>query len=259
MYILNELLAFFLNFFYKKFSQNVSILMYHSVSKNSKFSTILVDKFERQMVFLKKNAYRVEKLSVLIDELKQQKKTSGSVALTFDDGYEDFYVNVYPILKRYNLPATVFVTTGYVGDYMRVTDDLKLAIVSKDQMIEMKKSGLIEFMPHTKNHPILTQLSLEEAIKEIEESRSDIRQILGFEGNIFAYPSGKYNAQIMDYLVKSAHWVAAVGVEPGLSRYTDNMYRLKRNSIDSSVGISQFKMKLTDAIETYIKIRTCLR
>lgn len=97
------------------------ILYYHRVCDVTKnflqIPDLVVSKnnFERQMEFVKKE-FNVLPLDVIIDHLKKGKALScHDIAITFDDGYIDNYLYAYPILKKYGIPATIFVTTGYIG------------------------------------------------------------------------------------------------------------------------------------------------
>lgn len=78
---------------------------------------LLVSKnnFEKQIQFIKEE-FNVLPLEVVIGHFKKGKRLSCSdIAITFDDGYIDNYINAYPILKKYGIPATIFITTGYIG------------------------------------------------------------------------------------------------------------------------------------------------
>ena len=55
-----------------------------------------------------------------------------TIALTFDDGYEDNYINAFPLLKEYQFPAAIFVVAKYIGEK---------EYLNWDQVIEMVKSG----------------------------------------------------------------------------------------------------------------------
>ena len=110
-----------------------------------------------------------------------------SLALTFDDGYEDFYTDAYPLLKKYNLKGTLYViinrldTPGYV---------------TKGQVKEMADSGLVEIGSHTFNHPDLRTKRLKDAIFEIKYSRRELKKISGRDVPTFAYPYGYFNLNI---------------------------------------------------------------
>ncbi|MFH1038924.1 MAG: polysaccharide deacetylase family protein [PVC group bacterium] len=103
------------------------ILMYHHVTGGEEpfLPHVPVRVFARQMAYLKKN-YRVRELDRLVGMVKSGEKIPArSLALTFDDEYEDVYRNAFPLLKAYRLPATIFITTGFVDtDHIPWTDEL---------------------------------------------------------------------------------------------------------------------------------------
>jgi peptidoglycan/xylan/chitin deacetylase (PgdA/CDA1 family) len=71
--------------------------------------------FEKQIVHFARN-YKVISLDEIVERVKNRDSLRGCVAITFDDGFKDNYENAYPILKKYNVPATIFLTTGYIED-----------------------------------------------------------------------------------------------------------------------------------------------
>jgi len=98
--------------------------MYHGFTEsrtkggfeNVENSHLDVDKFEKQIKFLKKY-YNSISLPYLLQLLKSKKKLpKNPVILTFDDGYESNYKYAFPILKKYNIPASIFITTNFVND-----------------------------------------------------------------------------------------------------------------------------------------------
>ena len=69
--------------------------------------------FEKQIVHLVKN-YKVISLDEIVERVKNKRSLRRCVAITFDDGFRDNYENAYPILRKYNVPAAIFLTTGYI-------------------------------------------------------------------------------------------------------------------------------------------------
>jgi peptidoglycan/xylan/chitin deacetylase (PgdA/CDA1 family) len=88
------------------------ILYYHRVNNahDPFFPAISTDLFEAEMRFVSKH-YRVVSLAELVERLGGH-DTEPVLAITFDDGYRDNYQNAFPILQRYGVPATIFLTTG---------------------------------------------------------------------------------------------------------------------------------------------------
>ena len=108
-----------LNLFYKKFSKgSLTILMYHQVGEseyNGYYIAVSPENFEKQIRYLRKN-YNIISLKELCAYIRSKELPAEDCAvITLDDGYKDNYVNAYPILKRYNIPATIFLTSGYIG------------------------------------------------------------------------------------------------------------------------------------------------
>ncbi len=89
--------------------------MYHGVTHNDLgiWTRVPLEQFELQMSYLEKN-YQAQSLDELVNQLKENKLPSGSVAVTFDDGYENNASLAFPVLQRHHIPATIFITTGFV-------------------------------------------------------------------------------------------------------------------------------------------------
>jgi peptidoglycan/xylan/chitin deacetylase (PgdA/CDA1 family) len=116
-----------------------------------------------------------------------------SVALTFDDGYANFYDEAAPTLAEYQFTATVFVVSGHVGklnDWAPPPPGFGArAILPRTQIVEISEAG-IEIGAHTRTHKDLRKLSTAEAHSEIIDSRKEIEDWLGRSVENFAYPFG---------------------------------------------------------------------
>ena len=100
-------------------NSQITILLYHRVSPADPpwyhGGAVRPEDFEREIAYLCKVA-RIVPLDWLVEQLRQGKPMPSNVAcITFDDGYKDNYTFAYPILRKYNAPATIFLTTGYIG------------------------------------------------------------------------------------------------------------------------------------------------
>jgi peptidoglycan/xylan/chitin deacetylase (PgdA/CDA1 family) len=103
-------------------AKRASILFSHGVTKeisqgieNYSGKHINAEVFEEQMDYIARylNPICVQQLMA---SLKAGSFTPGSVAVTFDDGYENNYTTAWPILEKYQIPATIYLTTGYIGN-----------------------------------------------------------------------------------------------------------------------------------------------
>ena len=233
---------------------SASILMYHSLGDNKAFFTTPPDMFERHVRYLKEKRYTVIGISSLVQKIINKQDLSKTVTLTFDDGYEDLYRVLFPLLKKYAVPATIFLPTGLIGKAMTTSDGVSFFILTLAQIKEMKESGLVEFMPHTKHHQLLDRIPLKEAEQEIAESSRDIRDLLGGDANVLAYPEGKYTSDIVK-LVKRLGFIAAVTVRGGVVSSTSHLFELSRNAIDSSTSWLEFTVKASGRIAYYESLK----
>jgi len=209
------------------------ILMYHSVNplaeKRNKLA-ITPDLFERQMRFLKVHNYNVVPLESLVVLLKEKKKAPpGTVAITFDDGYKDNYIYAYPILKKYQLPATIFIIIQEVG---RPRNDC----LSWDGIKEMRDSGLISFGSHAVGPDPLYKMKTEEELRrQIFDSKKMLEEKIGAQVFAFSYPEGMFDEHIKE-LVKEAGYKMAVATHPGRKFANDDLFALKRQRISWNSG-----------------------
>ena len=221
--------------FSKKSGKKVVILMYHGIDKvqNTTFNErfFSVANFEQQIAAFKKH-FHILTYSDFINGNYSKSKTN--VLLTFDDGYEDFYTNAYPIFKKYGWTATVYIITGKIGgDYM-----------TWDQIRELSAAGF-EVGAHTINHPDLSTLSEAKQHTEIFGSKQTLETELGKPVTTFAYPSGKHNDTTVS-LVKAAGFTTAVTTAFGPVKSSDpnpllyTRYRMSPDMSDKTLD-SYFK------------------
>ena len=202
------------------------ILTYHRVRNDNIDSHISVStkNFESQMAYLKKN-FNVISLDTLIDNIGTKTDIlMDNVAITFDDGYKDNFLNAYPILKKYRLPATIFLVSKLVGksDEMLNVDDIKL----------MKSDG-IYFGSHTRTHKTLTEIDINTATEEIHNSKTELERLLNEKIDFFAYPRGKrrhFNNHVKAQVKKSGY-KAAFTTENGEIDNRSDLFELERIGI----------------------------
>lgn len=234
LYLLIFILASFLCWAGYMVSQghDAAILMYHSVGENfDKPGTLNVSEcvFEKQMKFLHDNNYHVISLPELARLLKTRARVPfKTVVLTFDDGYENNYTHAYPILKKYNFPATIFVIAGHVGQKKEEYGQ-QFQFLSSEQLKEMALSGLITIGAHTKDHVYLPKEHDEAALwGQIHGAKIELEKIIGRPVEVFCYPTGGYTAHIQE-LIARAGYQAAVTTLPRHQGFAHrDIYALKR-------------------------------
>jgi len=205
--------------------------MYHSVNPDALPENRLAvspETFQRQMRFLKEHRYNVLSLESLAPLIKEKKKIPArTLAITFDDGYKDNYKYAFPILKKYSLPATIFVIINEIGRADRL---------SWDELKAMRDSGIFTIGSHTMGPEPLVNISFpEEVKKEIFNSKKILEERLGREVNVFSYPEGRFNDRIRQ-LVIDAGYISAVATNPGKKFANNDIFALKRLRISENAG-----------------------
>jgi len=218
---------------------NIPILLYHYVEINSdpkdtiRISlTIPRNVFEKQIQSLLSEGYTFLTVSEVGKILDGKMAMPGkAVVLTFDDGYRDFYTDVFPLLQFYNIKATLFVVSGFLNHSNNITNE---------QLSDIVKSGLVEIGGHTVNHASLTSLSKERAKWEIEEDKKILEQKFGIKMTSFAYPYGLFDEDVAN-IVKDAGYLQAVSVIRGNEQTKSNRYFLFR--IRPGAGIGEYLIR----------------
>ena len=213
------------------------IICYHCIKDemNSYLRPTKVADFERQMRYLSR-AYHPISLEQIAQHIQDRiPLPPKAIAVTLDDGYRDNYENAYPILKNYHIPATVFLTTDFIGtgeiprwEKGYYTDD-KTLMLSWRQVREMSDGGIF-FGSHTLTHPFLARIPRKQVEKEIHVSKNIIEQQIGKSVTTFAYPSGNFNSDVKA-IVKEAGYSVAVSTVSGFNRVHGDVHALKRNII----------------------------
>jgi hypothetical protein len=209
--------------------RTVPILVYHRVTDRFDWSITRqrVGQFRKGLEFLKGRGYKTARLSEIIqgpEELHNKK-----VVITFDDAYEDIYINAFPILKGLGFSACIFVVTGYVGqqsrwDYGPTKHSKKH--MSWQQMAEMAKEGF-EFGSHTVNHPDLTRIPKEFVKYELERSKETLEQKLGKKVEHLSYPFGRYDLYVEEQAQK-AGYKSAYTICPNQGERTNHFSRPRK-------------------------------
>ncbi|MEK6647195.1 MAG: polysaccharide deacetylase family protein [Candidatus Firestonebacteria bacterium] len=228
---------------------NIPILMYHHVKNDpvpfEASFTVSIDNFEQQMQYLNNKKYNIITLEDLISAVKSNEKIlAKTCVITFDDGYENFLDFAYPVLQKYNFVATVFLTSGCIGDISKWDAKyVNAKLLSKEQICELSKNG-ISFGSHSKTHPHFSKLNSDEILREIVESKKEIEGILGKRINTFSYPYNEYNFNI-EKLVEKAGFDCACAIRSHNRTVTENVYALRRINVKNSDKLFQFSRKIS--------------
>lgn len=171
-------------------------------------------RLERLLRYLKDHGYSFVSLKTALEILRLGRGRERCVCLTFDDGYRDFYENAFPLLQRYDAPATVFLVADYVDDTNHWDDRYGLPpvpLLGRREIRDLQSEG-VEFGSHGRTHRRLTSLSAREQEEEIAGSKRRLETMLQRPVRFFAYPHLAQDAQVRR-IVREAGYLAACGGE----------------------------------------------
>lgn len=166
------------------------------------------------------------------------------IILTFDDGYEDNYSEMFPVLKAHGMTAVVYVITNEIG---------KAGYLTLDELKEMQQYGL-EIGSHTSDHLDLTTLDAHTQRRQLKESKTFLEWSGLSTIYSFSYPNGAFNADL-EKILREENYLTAVTGEAGLNTLETNPYELYRVHIRKPrFGLTEFKFRLLKA-EVFAKVR----
>ncbi|WP_298836663.1 polysaccharide deacetylase family protein [Clostridium sp.] len=222
----------------KPYGRSVPVLEYHSISYVKGDPICMpIKKFKEQMKYLYDNGYYTITLRNLYDYLMNNTPIPRkSVVLTFDDGYEDNYTAMLPVLKKYNFKATIFVITGEIDKSHR--------FLQTKQLLEMEKYG-IDIESHTVNHDKLENISKNKQLKTLIQSKQYLEKTLDKQIIFFAYPYGGYNQKAIKS-VRETGYKMAFTTKSGWSSKYNGMLSLHRVWVGTSDSLKVFHNKISN-------------
>jgi peptidoglycan/xylan/chitin deacetylase (PgdA/CDA1 family) len=212
--------------------KGIPVLMYHAIGyEKGNTARVPIENFKEQMKYLKDNGYVTLTLDEVYDFFVENKPVpEKSVALTFDDGYVDNYVEALPILKEFGFRATIFVITGAV--------DKSKSYMNVEELKKMEASGM-DIQSHTVNHKNLKEFSYEKQLETLNESKKFLENTLNKKIKYFAYPYGEYSKDSIK-AVKEAGYTMAFTAAERWSDKSDGILTLDRVFISGSANLDVF-------------------
>lgn len=307
------------------------ILDYHRVgtedsedgSLDPSLRSVTPEGFEAQMNFLREK-YRILSLEDLLAAVRNQTPIPpNSVMVTFDDGYRDFAEHAWPVLKRLEIPAILFLPTGFLSEEGRLfwwdclyqmvmrTGQTEISIegigrwplesavqrkaafeaikrkfksmphetlirnlnalitttgvqpetsgklLTWEEVTQLAREGLY-VAPHTRNHPILSRIPLEEVHQEIRQSREDLEEHLDSTWPVFAYPVGGPAELVPDLpeILRTENFEIGMTLIAGHNDLKkDDIFMLNRIGMAPHLSLDEFRLVLTRVYDLYETVR----
>ena len=210
---------------------SVPVLMYHYVTDDvaplgtQKALAVSPETMEEYLKYLVDNGYD----PIWFEDLEHVDEYDKPVILTFDDGYDDNYTVLYPLLEKYQTKATIFVIGNAMGSTHKMT---------QEQVYEMAASGLVSIQSHTYTHGNLSAMDEAALRQEMERSNAALAAATGQIPYVLCYPEGKYSYLTMDvakdyytFALRMDGWTYQTGMDP---------YQVPRSFVSRRITLPDF-------------------
>jgi peptidoglycan/xylan/chitin deacetylase (PgdA/CDA1 family) len=193
------------------------------------------DMFERHCKFFKRH-FDVVPLRDLVSRLEEGKRVDRMLAITFDDGYHDNFVNARPVLEALSLPATFFIVSQWIGSETWPWWDREQGVrhrwMTWNQVRVLNERGF-DIGAHTRTHVDLGRIDGMDAREEIFGARHEIERQIGRPVDLFAYPYGRLAnlSEANRALVKAAGFRCCCSCYGGLTSAGADPFRLQRIAV----------------------------
>lgn len=229
----------------------ISILMYHQVGDfapmHSHRSTYChYKRFQAQMNYLHLLRYRVLGMDEVLACLNGDRPIPPrAVALTFDDGYENFYEYAWPVLQHYSFPAMVYLLSGLIGQasaWFETDGRATPPLMSAERIRQLQREG-VDFGSHGVSHAKLAEVEPEQVRFEVSQSKRDLEELLQEEVRHFCYPFGSHDLTAVEE-VQRAGYRCAVTCQRGAATPSFHPLLLPRKAISYGDNLAGYAWKL---------------
>lgn len=220
-------------------------LSYHIINRViSDKIAISEETFEQQLAYLREHGYHILSLAQAIADIDgTQKAPPRSLLLTFDDGYADNARVALPLLQAYDMRATLFVITGYIGQSNRWNTRAcyDAQHMSWNNLRHWHERGG-DIGGHSHLHYCMTRLSYDELQETVRLNKRLIEKETGGTPRAFAYPYGRFNQAVID--VVRQHYELAFATDDGVWDGNAHRYAINRLTVSPTWTIEDFAGQL---------------
>jgi peptidoglycan/xylan/chitin deacetylase (PgdA/CDA1 family) len=216
------------------------ILYYHGVRKEE------VGLFEEQMAML----CRVAR-PMAADWQGTLEPGVLHVAVTFDDAFLSVAENAWPAMVQRQIPATIFVPTGYLGQVPGwLTNPRSKAgkevVMTPSQLKELGRHPLMTLGSHTVFHRRMDRLAEPDVRVDLFDSKSQLESVIGRPVETFSFPHGAYTPRVLE-LAKEAGYRVVYGISPTCSEGEYGGFLLGRVAVEPDDWAWEFRLKMAGA------------
>lgn len=213
------------------------IIAFHNVTRDGKSDkyglTLDIVEFEQALKELSENKYKTVFASEIGSYLERGENIPKDiVSLTFDDGKQNFYDNIFPLLKKYNMKGSLYIITGVRSkNYLNA-----------EQIKEIDQTGLVEIGSHTVYHQFLSKQDDERQFKELKDSKKYLEDLLGKEISVICYPYGDHNEKTKE-LAKKAGYKYGLNFNNSKLHDVSDLFEIDRVGVFPKMNIVKYLEK----------------
>ena len=196
--------------------------------------SIIPEEFTAQMKYIHDNGFT----TMTFEDLANLENIEKPVMLTFDGCFEDVYNIAWPVMKQYNIKATVFVWPDYIGQSNRLTEH---------QLKEMASSELISVQAGMETYTMLDYLSKEELVSIVSKAKNYVNTLTGRDPLAFAYSVGSVNTMAKEYCASQFRFCVRRSSERPYDTSKDDGSLIYRYTIMRETPLENFSLWLSKA------------
>lgn len=219
------------------------ILIYHAVDtkldNDSAGISVPLDLFKKQIALLNDFYELAELSSGNYSASLSLKKLS--VSISFDDGFKDNLTKAAPILLKYKMPFTVFVTTSFIQNNSSL-------YLTPSELRELSALDGVTIGSHSVTHPHLTNCDDAVLWNEVYESKCYLEDLLGKSIDSISYPYGLVDRRVIEYVKKAGYKIGVCSV-PGMNNSESDPLLLFRTSALASDTPKLLKQKINGSYD----------
>lgn len=226
------------------------VLMYHKVSKEKTDTlTINNDTLEEQFRYLKNKGYTPIFFKDLLKGLNhKQELPSKPIIISFDDGHQDNYELLYPLLLKFNFKATLFLAPFYFGKPASWYNCDEMIMSS--ETLKTMDPNIVEFGLHTNKHINLAHTKLADIEKDLKLCIRNLEELNISYTPVLAYPFGRHPRNIhakkeFFNLLKSLDIKMGIRIADRINSFPFlHKYEIYRINIHGEDSLNRFKSRL---------------
>lgn len=211
--------------------------MYHRFGEeNFPTTNVTIEQIEQHIEELSKDIYNVVPLRIITEALKEgETLPPRTIAITIDDGYKSIYDEAWPRLKEAKIPFTLFISTESVNDQNELS-------MTWDQIRELEADPLVDIGHHGHAHAHMTEISVGDAMADLDFADNIYREELGYVPDLFAFPYGEFSEGLLE-AIEDRNYHAGFAQYSSVASSRSNMLAIPRFAFNENYSdLNRFKL-----------------